>query len=196
MHTSEVVASSGTLFHYGLNVLDFPNNGSDSSEKYKAFRYYVSGFDYEDRPVVIMDWGKWDLAWLVSHPDLSDKLLRNYENYVEELVSGNFTRKLSHFLPNGYNSDQIVIIKDYDGLDVRQVYTSASVKFAMELLTKMRRCFHSVAYGFMVNSNPLTYQLIEMAKPLAGDFLAKVNPGIGNLKIIDRQMSVRIFVLS
>ncbi|CAG7824298.1 unnamed protein product [Allacma fusca] len=72
-----------------------------------------------------MDWDKRDLAWLVSHPDLIDRLMRNYENYVEELVSGNFTRKLSTFLPKGYDSHEIVFIKDYDRMDLLQVNTSA-----------------------------------------------------------------------
>ncbi|CAG7828304.1 unnamed protein product, partial [Allacma fusca] len=58
--------SPQTLFQFGENPqADTSKNTTNSTEK--IFDYFVSGFDYENRPVVVMPWGSWDLVWLVEH---------------------------------------------------------------------------------------------------------------------------------
>ncbi|CAG7831206.1 unnamed protein product [Allacma fusca] len=165
---------SASLILFDSNWKDISANSTDSIENLKDFRYYVSGFDYDNRPVVIMDWGKWNIEWLIKQPDLKNLLKKNYENYINELASGDFTQKMSKYLSSGQNSsDEVVIIKNYDAFDIRHVYTSESFKLCMDLLKQMQKCFHKIEYGMVVNANAFTYQLLDMGKPLIGNILSK-----------------------
>ncbi|CAG7723927.1 unnamed protein product, partial [Allacma fusca] len=158
---------SANLILNAVNSQDVRTNDTESIEKRKEFRYYVSGFDYDNQPVVIMDWGKWDLEWLIKQPGLKNLFKKNYENYIDELASGDFTQKIRKYLTNGQNSiDEVVIIKNYDAFDLRHVYSSESLQLCMDLLKQLHKCYPRIEYGMVVNTNAFAYQLLDMAKPL------------------------------
>ncbi|CAG7821144.1 unnamed protein product [Allacma fusca] len=75
------------LFQFEENPqADNSKNQTNSTDK--IFDYFVSGFDYENRPVVVMPWGSWDLVWLVEHPVLKERFLKHYNLYIEDVRTG------------------------------------------------------------------------------------------------------------
>ncbi|CAG7815584.1 unnamed protein product [Allacma fusca] len=154
---------------------DLTPRGSEYQEKIKEFKYIVSGFDYEYRPVIIMNWGKWDVIWLANHTNEKNQVIKNFEQLIEEIDSGVFVRKFDKFLPIGsnYTNNQFVIILNYYGFDFRTTYNPAAAKLILRMLAEMQGIIVHIAYGVVINANPVVNQVLAMAKPLAGNFLAK-----------------------
>ncbi|CAG7721433.1 unnamed protein product [Allacma fusca] len=142
----------------------------------KKFDYYVSGFDYDNRPIIIMDSGKWDTEWLVERPDECSKVLGNYAKYVDELSSGTFKYKFN----NTYGKDneineEFVFIKDYDNYDFRRVQNSAVTKLGQQFLHLLKKFESKLGYGFIINANPLVQQLMELSRSTVGRVFERID---------------------
>ncbi|CAG7723207.1 unnamed protein product [Allacma fusca] len=78
------------------------------------FPYYVSGCDYEDRPVIVIPCGKWDTVPIAVEggENLYNLERRNYQ-IMERLKVGFF-----HTNCSADGTKESVLIYDYDGLEL------------------------------------------------------------------------------
>ncbi|CAG7824275.1 unnamed protein product, partial [Allacma fusca] len=72
-------------------------------------------------------------------------------------------------------NDEIVVIVDYDGFQFRHISTPDAVKFVLTLASKLEKCYAQIPYGYVINANPLAYQVVILSKPTAGNFLQKMD---------------------
>ncbi|CAG7828076.1 unnamed protein product [Allacma fusca] len=140
-----------------------------------AFPYYVTGYDYEDRPVIVMEWGRWDIRTLAEKGgDRITKFEKGIDEFVKRVKSGYFSKQSSE--PNSAaetDDAQIVVVIDFDGLSLRQLGTPASVALFVRSLGKLEKVYKEFAYGYLLNSTPLVDQVINLAKPYMGKFLER-----------------------
>jgi hypothetical protein len=93
---------------------------------------------------------------------------------VEDVRSGNLIKRVSkNFIKETEISEDLAFILDFDGLDLRQAQSPAVIKATIENLKMVQRYYAQVAYGFVVNANPLAYQVINLGKPFIGNFLER-----------------------
>ncbi|CAG7721207.1 unnamed protein product, partial [Allacma fusca] len=116
---------------------------------------YLSGYDYENRPVIVILTGKWDTRRVVEEDgqDLKD-LLRINDQFIERVKNGYYRRRVNES-DRGSTDDEIVLIIDYDGFDFRQFQSQKNTKHAMKFFENLESCYDKIAYGFIVNANSL-----------------------------------------
>ncbi|CAG7784806.1 unnamed protein product [Allacma fusca] len=149
--------------------------GKSVGNKLVKFPYYISGYDYEDRPVLVMEWGKWDIRTLAEK---GGEELENFETSVDQFVelirTGFFAKKVNESESQEIDVVGIVALLDFDGLSLRQIGTTKSLQLLVRNFAKLERCHGQFAYGFIVNSNPLAHQVIQLAKPFMAKFLERI----------------------
>ncbi|CAG7829619.1 unnamed protein product [Allacma fusca] len=137
----------------------------------RKFVYQIFGYDYDNVPVTGMNWGRWDLLWLVKHPKELATLQKNFDDWIEELRQGLF---FPRFRNSSEITDSYITIIDFDGLDLRQLFSEAVIKVLLQNFSKLQRVAGQLSYGYIINANHITEQFISMAKPFAGNFLERV----------------------
>ncbi|CAG7727660.1 unnamed protein product [Allacma fusca] len=137
------------------------------------FPYYLSGTDYEGKPVLVIQWGRWDTRYIAEKggSDL-EALEKGVDQFVERVNTGYFAVKLNS--TETEDEDELVMILDFDGFRLRQFNSPANMKFLLSSFTKLERIYQKFAYGFVLNANPLVLQAINLSKPLAGNFLGRM----------------------
>ncbi|CAG7822173.1 unnamed protein product [Allacma fusca] len=142
-----------------------------------AFPYYVTGYDYEDRPVIVMEWGRWDIRTLAEKGgDRVAKYEKGIDEFVKRVKSGYFSKKSNEPNPEDENetdSAQIAVVIDFEGLSLRQLGTPASVALFVRGLGKLEKVYKEFAYGYLLNSTPLVDQVINLSRPYMGKFLER-----------------------
>jgi hypothetical protein len=137
------------------------------------FAYYKSGYDYEGRPVLVMEIARWNTREIAEK---GGEDLENFEKGVDQLVerilTGYFREKRNES-EIGVDEDELVAIIDFIGIENAELTSYADFKMSLRNWVKLEKCYKNYAYGFIVNANPIVHQLIEMAKPLMGNFLAR-----------------------
>ncbi|CAG7786633.1 unnamed protein product, partial [Allacma fusca] len=144
-------------------------------EKFKQqYPSYLSGYDYDNRAVIVILTGKWDTQKIAEEEgqDLKDFLRRNHQ-FIERIKNGYYRRRVNES-ERGSNDDEIVIIMDYDGFDFRQVQSQKNTMLAMKFLEQLESCYDKFAYGFIVNANSLVDQMLSLGKPLMGQFIERM----------------------
>ncbi|CAG7733478.1 unnamed protein product [Allacma fusca] len=150
------------------NVLENEKSVKDHKGKYI---YYLSGYDYDNRAVIVMEWGRWDIRSIAEEGgDGPEKFEKAVGHFVEKIQKGFFNKKANE----SETEDSIVVIIDFDGLNLRQIATANSLKLFMRSLAQLEGAFAQFAFGFIVNATPLVHQVIHASKPYMGKFLERM----------------------
>ncbi|CAG7822865.1 unnamed protein product [Allacma fusca] len=140
----------------------------------EKFPYYLSGFDYDRKPVVVMEFGGWDtLSLLKKGPEALVDVDKRNDQFAERLRTGFF----NSLYPNGSSEtsdDEVAIIFDFDGLQFRQLTSPENVKYLMKTFAKFEKASDQIGYGFLINANTLVEQMLILVKPFMGKFLERV----------------------
>ncbi|CAG7818571.1 unnamed protein product, partial [Allacma fusca] len=137
----------------------------------RKFLYQIFGYDYDNIPVTVWNWGRWDFFWLVNHPKELSTLQNNFDNWIDEFRRGLF---FPRFRNNYDTTDSYITIIDFDGLDLRSLLSEDVITVILQLFSKLQGVAGGIAYGFILNANHITEQVISMAKPFAGNFLERM----------------------
>ncbi|CAG7827247.1 unnamed protein product [Allacma fusca] len=140
------------------------------------FLYYISGYDYDGRPILVLPWGNWDTRTIVEK---GGENVQNLEKYFDQLVQrilrGAFTRPSNNETEDIPVSDELVVIVDFDDLNLRQITLPENFRFLVKNVAKINLCFEKIAYGFAINVNSVAAQMMEVVRPTLARFLEKVN---------------------
>ncbi|CAG7734430.1 unnamed protein product [Allacma fusca] len=118
----------------------------------KQFPYYLSGVDYENRPVVVLEWGKWNPSKITEEGGEDLLILRKYADQMMERMRTSFYKQA---LNDPEAKDDLAVLIDFDGLDLNQARSPATVKFFIEMSERVERVYHLFEYGFVVNGKKL-----------------------------------------
>ncbi|CAG7720871.1 unnamed protein product [Allacma fusca] len=137
----------------------------------RKFVYQIFGYDYDNVPVTVWNWGRWDFPWLVKHPEELATLQKNVDDSIEEMLQRVF---FPRFRNSSETTDSYVTIIDFDGLSIHQFFSEDVIKLVLQLFSKLQRVAGGLSYGFILNANHITEQVINMAMPFAGNFLERM----------------------
>ncbi|CAG7726131.1 unnamed protein product [Allacma fusca] len=119
------------------------------------FLYYVSGFDYDNKPVLIMEWGKWDFQGVAEKGGMEfDNATIILDQLIDRIQAGYFAKNDTDVFPP---EKEIVVIVDFGGLKLRQIRSPPTFKLMLDRMAKMGTTYKCIAYGFIVNGKKSTY---------------------------------------
>ncbi|CAG7820284.1 unnamed protein product, partial [Allacma fusca] len=100
-------------------------------ENFKVrFPFYHAGYDYEDRAVMIIEYGKWDTRAIAERGGENlNTLEKIIDQYVERIRASYYSKKNPNFIP-GTSAEEMVVIIDARGLNglklINQFYSNDS----------------------------------------------------------------------
>ncbi|CAG7726888.1 unnamed protein product [Allacma fusca] len=123
----------------------------------------------EQTELLVMEWGKWDSRTVADKggQDLKDLEKRNSQ-IIERIRTGYFEKA-----QNKHNDSsevdkldpEIAVIIDFEGMKLSQMRSVENIKYLMRNFARMERAYNYFSYGFIVNTNPLVDQIINLSKP-------------------------------
>ncbi|CAG7673958.1 unnamed protein product, partial [Allacma fusca] len=130
------------------------------------FPYFHSGYDYDDKPVIVLQWGKWNTLPIVSKGGEDLQILNNYcDQFFARIQNGTYGKNHSNPKSNLEKTvDQTVLIIDLDGLNGDQLSSRSNVLYQIQFNGKMNKVRDYIAYGFQINVNPFGLFLLNAAK--------------------------------
>ncbi|CAG7725192.1 unnamed protein product, partial [Allacma fusca] len=139
------------------------------------FIYYKSGYDYDDLPVIVLEFGNWDFQGAAENGGKDFETASLYLDQVLARILRGFFHEKSNMSDSIPVDKEIVAIVDFDGLNLSQLKSPPTLKWMLDRLSKMGIIYNAISYGFIVNANPLVYQMINTVKPFISNFLEKVD---------------------
>ncbi|CAG7831926.1 unnamed protein product [Allacma fusca] len=124
----------------------------------QMFPYYLSGFDYENRPIWVVEVGKWDLRSVIERGPEWEKLFDTYADKIlwEFWNSTNIKTTLEFPVKDG------VLIVDFDGLDRNQLQSPGAVAYFFKKLRVVVSAL-PLAHGvYIVNANFIARNVINL----------------------------------
>ncbi|CAG7830067.1 unnamed protein product [Allacma fusca] len=145
----------------GRNIQDLQN--WTAPENFKAkFPYYLSGYDYENRAIIVMEWGKWYTRLIAQ---TGGEELRNLEKmqdqFVEQLRTSFFRKPLNGSEPSS-SDDEFVMIMDMNHYELLQLGSLKNIQYLMKYFAKFDACFEKFSYGFMINVSAVAEQFVRI----------------------------------
>ncbi|CAG7826533.1 unnamed protein product [Allacma fusca] len=138
-----------------------------------AFPYYHSGYDYDDRPVLVSEIGKWRTRPVVEKGGEDyENLIKYNDQFVERVMSGFFLKNKTSTSSEAVDKS-IVFIMDYDGFQPSEYQSVANVKYQFGLNVKLGAVYENMAYGFILNANPFAHHSISISKSYLARLLEK-----------------------
>ncbi|CAG7826571.1 unnamed protein product [Allacma fusca] len=130
----------------------------------EALPCYLSGFDFENRPIWVVEFGKWDLRSFLEKGEKWEKLVDRYvDKWLWRLYDSTYI-KATKELPV---KDGALIV-DFEGFNYRQYSSPAALGF---FLKKMRTVAHALPLthdAFLINVNFVARNVVELLKPIIG----------------------------
>ncbi|CAG7679907.1 unnamed protein product [Allacma fusca] len=138
-----------------------------------GFPYYISGHDDDGRPILVMEWGHWDFRSIVEKGGENvEHLAKHFDQIIQRINTGFFTRNIND--TDDYTNGEMTVIVDMDGLSLRQIMLPKNIRFLLENVTKIEKCFAKITYGYIINLSTVGWQLISLFKPYLGKFLERM----------------------
>jgi hypothetical protein len=140
------------------------------------FPFYLSGYDNEDRPIGIIELGKWDArAWFKKGKEAWADLNRHAEKMLYILKSGIHARNTTD--DNGDVvpvTDELGLIIDFDGLNVAQVTTPQVLQFMTKYLGQLESLQHRISYAYFINVNAVASVIVRVLRPVLGSVFERI----------------------
>ncbi|CAG7639351.1 unnamed protein product [Allacma fusca] len=160
----EVPAELQHLLHWDLDTWKPPQ---EISEK---FPYYLSGFDADNRPIWVLEFGKWDIPTILARGSKWEKAL---DKHVDQWLWKMYDSIGMRSDPEDPVKEAVVII-DMDGYNLKQINSAKSVAF---IIRKMRDITLTLrfAYGaYAINTNFFGQTLLNILRPIMGKDFEKL----------------------
>ncbi|CAG7830795.1 unnamed protein product [Allacma fusca] len=140
----------------------------------RNFIYYISGYDYEGRAILVLPWGVWDTRSVVEKGgDNRRDLEKHLDQLVERIIQGVFSMNSTGTEDLPFSNELAVII-DFDDLDFYQLTLPENLRFLVKMSAKIDLCFYKIGYGYIINANTVAQQLIDILRPTFGRFLERL----------------------
>ncbi|CAG7698269.1 unnamed protein product [Allacma fusca] len=160
----EIPQSLRYILHLDLEKWEEPE------ELTKNLVYYLSGFDFENRPVWVVEFGKWDLRSILERGEIWDKL---FDKYVDK-----FLWRLWKSLPIKATPEkpvkECVVIFDMEGYDLQQMNSPAALGFIIKKLRTVTAAIPITSGAYIINANFLAKNLLNLLRPVLGKEFSRV----------------------
>ncbi|CAG7835491.1 unnamed protein product [Allacma fusca] len=135
------------------------------------FVYYLSGFDFEDRPIWIAETGKWDARKIF---DAGGEQLKMLNKHIDQALY-RYNQSLSiRSTPESPVTEGVVLL-DMEGYDMRQLGHTRTIQWVFKKAHDVEVVARRMAKGFMINVNFIGERLINILKPVLGPSLARTD---------------------
>ncbi|CAG7831520.1 unnamed protein product [Allacma fusca] len=137
----------------------------------KAFPYYLSGFDEENAPIWIAEFGKWDVRKIIESGPENEKILRRYiQQFLKRAVESRSLKSTADIPVTEVNC-----IIDMEGYGSQQASSPPTLAVTMWFAGQIEQAWRNkLKSGFIVNSNYLFTTVWNLMKPLLGRNVYKV----------------------
>jgi hypothetical protein len=137
------------------------------------FPYYHSGYDYDNRAVIVLEYGKWHTRSVVEESGEDLRILeRRQDQLIEQLRTSFFKRQLNQS-ESGSNDNEFAFIMDLSNYDFTQFSSKPNLKYLVEYFAKFNKVYEKFGYGFIVNVSTVGDQLVMLFNIAAGKYLSK-----------------------
>ncbi|CAG7829652.1 unnamed protein product [Allacma fusca] len=137
---------------------------------HKNFPYYLSGFDEDNRPIWVMEFGKWDVRGVVEK---GGQDLKDLEKYMDQWVYRMMESMKIKSSPDNL-VDEVIIIFDMDNYTLLQLNSIPTVAFLLKKIQQLRDAMNFVETGYVVNANFMAQALVSMVRPVMGQDMEKI----------------------
>ncbi|CAG7639373.1 unnamed protein product [Allacma fusca] len=138
------------------------------------FPYYLSGFDFENRPIWIVEFGKWDIATLLNTGAGDDASEQALSKHIDQGVWRAYN-STGMRATKGKPVKEVICIVDMDGYDRRQINSAKAVAF---IIKKMRTIHGALQFAhdtFVLNASVAAHSLLSVLRPILGRGVEKIH---------------------
>ncbi|CAG7724492.1 unnamed protein product [Allacma fusca] len=137
----------------------------------KLFPYYISGFDFDSRPFFVVEIGKWPFRDFIE----KGKDLEVLDKYVQQMFYRFEYGGKIYSRPGEENqSDESAGILDWEGFSLVDYAHSPTLKFLLKHFASFQKIQDSHAYGLWINVNAVARSFINLATPVLGNVLERI----------------------
>jgi len=167
--TSDMVLSTGQRLSIRIDELE---NFVPSEDIQEGFPYYMAGYDDENRPIWVIEFGKWDLRSVIEQ---GQKKVDQFDMHVYAGIYRLYKSIIASTAPDGGAVSDFSIIIDFEGLKFRQI---AHVSTAAHLIT-LFRIFNELLVrhlhlAMLINMNYIAERMLNMVRPVLGSAAEKM----------------------
>ncbi|CAG7815325.1 unnamed protein product [Allacma fusca] len=134
-------------------------------EIWKNFPYYLSGYDYENRPIWVWEWGKWPLRSYLERGENMDEII---SRHVDQMLWHMYKFWGPQTNSEGERVKEVNVLIDLEGYNMSQLGNIPAVNFLirkLRLVTIVARFSHVTAF---VNTNFFGETILNIVKPVMG----------------------------
>ena len=131
--------------------------------------YYLAGYDYDDRPVWVLEFGKYDIR---GHVTGDEDRAKAFDKYADQVI-WNILQSADN-VTDPENPTDVILILDMDGYSLEQLGSTHAVAFVLKFLKLVLGVFSYVDSVYVINANFVANNLIQLVKPLFGPEFNKV----------------------
>ncbi|CAG7701991.1 unnamed protein product [Allacma fusca] len=126
----------------------------------KNYPYYLSGFDEDEHPIWILEFGKWDLRVIVEQ---GKDAMVEFEKYINLFILNiyNSTITKEEVLP-------LILIIDLDGYDLHQITSPPTLGYVVQNLRRVVVALKNLHAAYCINTNFVAQRFLNLVKPLLG----------------------------
>ncbi|CAG7719489.1 unnamed protein product [Allacma fusca] len=133
------------------------------------YPYYLSGFDEDNRPIWILEFGKWDIrSALEKGEDVAANLDKHIDTAIWNFLDSTKTRSTSEDPVT-----EFVVIIDANGYSFHQLNSLQAVSFVIKKLKLITIATRFASEVYAVNVNFVAEKLLTILKPVLGQEFEK-----------------------
>ncbi|CAG7722748.1 unnamed protein product [Allacma fusca] len=130
----------------------------------KNFPYYLSGFDEENRPIWVMEFGKWDIRSMLEKGPEWEKAL---DKHVDQLL-WNFYNSSGIRSTHDFPVKEIETLVDAEGYQMRQLTHAPTVAFTIRKLRLIVIAMTFAHKVYFVNTSYIGERFLNIMRPVLG----------------------------
>ncbi|CAG7711647.1 unnamed protein product, partial [Allacma fusca] len=125
--------------------------------------------DEEDRPIWVVEFGKWNVRKTIEEGPRSQELL---EKYIDQMALNALNSM--NFTADPDTTPQIISIVDLEGFNYRQLASPQSLSFILKKFAFFSQAISKyVSVAYMVNTNFVAETMINLLRPVLGEALSR-----------------------
>ncbi|CAG7713939.1 unnamed protein product, partial [Allacma fusca] len=130
----------------------------------KNYPYYLSGFDDQNRPIWVLEFGKWDIRSGLLKDEEHEKAL---DKHIDQ-ATWNFFNSTGLRASAEAPIKEFIVLIDADGYNLQQLNSVKTVSFVARKLALITIATRFASSVYVVNVNFLAERLLSILKPLLG----------------------------
>ncbi|CAG7834555.1 unnamed protein product [Allacma fusca] len=137
----------------------------------KNYPYYLSGYDEEEKPIWVLELGKWDVQRIALN---GNKTIPDFSNYVDKAIF-NILQSLDLNSTEPTAVTKIEGIIDMDGFAYSQLASIPTVDLMVKTVSHLVPTMYKyVNHAYIINTNFYGMKILELLRPILGPIMERV----------------------